>query len=65
MELMPAWMRMGYEKGIAEGVEEGKKEGREEGRKEVVRKLLGKGFSHEQLADTLDISVEEVKELAN
>lgn len=69
MELMPAWMRMGYEKGIAEGVEEGKKEGREEGReeerREVVRKLLGKGFSHEQLADTLDISVEEVKKLAN
>lgn len=65
MELMPGWMRMGYEKGIAEGVEEGKKEGLKEGRKEVVRKLLGKGFSHEQLADTLDISVEEVKELAN
>lgn len=69
MELMPAWMRMGYEKGIAEGVEEGKKEGlkegMKEGRREVVRKLLGKGFSHEQLADTLDLSLEEVKELAN
>jgi len=64
MELMPTWMRMGYEKGMEEGVEEGMKEGMKEGKKEIVQKLLRKGFSHEQLAETLDISVEDVKELA-
>ncbi|MFC5405955.1 hypothetical protein [Cohnella soli] len=67
MELMPAWMRTGYEKGIKEGVEKGIEEGIEKGeeksKKLIIQKFLGKGFSPEQLAETLEIPVEEVMNL--
>jgi predicted transposase/invertase (TIGR01784 family) len=55
MELMPAWKRWGYEEGIAEG--------REEGREEIIRKLLEKGFSPEEVAATLDIPVDHIRKL--
>ena len=55
----------GIEEGKKEGIEEGKKEGREEGalnnRKEIVLKLLKKGYSLEEIADLLDIPLDEVK----
>ncbi|QJD87583.1 Rpn family recombination-promoting nuclease/putative transposase [Cohnella herbarum] len=60
MELMPAWKRWGYEEGIEEGLEKGKAEER----KMTVRKLLAKGFSDEQIAETLEISLDEIKRLA-
>ena len=55
----------GFKRGKEEGKEEGKKEGREEGtlnnRKETVLKLLKKGYSLEEIADLLDIPLDEVK----
>ena len=51
-----------------EGREEGLKEGREEGRQETIRIIheiktsIDKNKSPEQIADELEISVEEVKE---
>ena len=54
-----------FKRGIEEGREEGKKEGIEEGalnnRKETILKLLKKGYSQEEIADLLDIPLDEVK----
>ncbi|WP_159887496.1 Rpn family recombination-promoting nuclease/putative transposase [Paenibacillus puerhi] len=60
MELMPAWKKWGYE----EGKEEGREEGKEEGREEIIRKLLLKGFSPEELAKTIDLPVETIRKLS-
>ena len=72
MELMPAWARTGYEKGIEEGllkgkdagIAEGKAEGIAEERRLTVRKMLVKGLAAEQVADMLDLTLEEVKTLS-
>ncbi|XID93273.1 Rpn family recombination-promoting nuclease/putative transposase [Paenibacillaceae bacterium WGS1546] len=71
MELMPAWKRWGYEEGVEEGLLKGKEVGKAEGKAEgmaeershIVRKLLAKGFAAEQVADTLDLPIDEVKKL--
>lgn len=55
MELMPAWKRWGYEKGMEEGLEKGKED--------VIRKLLEKGFSPEKLAETIEVPVDEIRKL--
>ncbi|MBP1997045.1 putative transposase/invertase (TIGR01784 family), partial [Paenibacillus eucommiae] len=55
MELMPAWKRWGYEEGIERGIEQGKEE--------IIRKFLGKGFSPEEIAETLELPVGEVLKL--
>ena len=49
-------------------MEDGRKEGRKEGiensrRKIVLNKLSNKQFSYEEIADLVDISVENVKEI--
>lgn len=61
MELMPAWKRWGYEEGREEGRQEGREEGREEGTQAMIQKMLSKGFAPEVIADTFEISVDEVK----
>ncbi|MFD0714464.1 Rpn family recombination-promoting nuclease/putative transposase [Paenibacillus sp. GCM10027626] len=63
MKLMPAWSRAGYEEGIKEGIEKGEENGKTMERKVIIQKFLGKGFSPEQLAETLEISVDEVMKL--
>lgn len=67
MELMPAWKRWGYEEGKEEGKAVGKAEGLAEGeekaRKAIIRKLLDKGFSQEEVAETLELPIEEVRRL--
>ncbi|MBP1988632.1 hypothetical protein [Paenibacillus eucommiae] len=63
MELMPAWKRWGYEEGIEEGKVEGKEEGKEEERQTIIRKLLDKGFSPEEVAVTLEFPLNDVKKL--
>ena len=54
-----------FKEEIEQAREEGKKEGREKGalnnRKETVLKLLKKGYSQEEIADLLDIPLDEVK----
>ncbi len=72
MELMPAWKRWGYEEGIEEGllkgkeqgVAEGKAEGMAEERAKVVRKMLAKGLGAAQVADMLDLSLDEVQQIS-
>jgi len=67
MELMPAWKRWGYEEGIQEGLEKGKAEGIAEGiaeeRASIVRRMIAKGFTPGQVADTLEIPLVEVEKL--
>lgn len=61
-------MAEGREKGLAEGMAEGREkglaEGRAEERQEIVRSLLANGASHELIARSLKITIDEVKELA-
>ncbi len=63
MELMPAWKRWGYEEGLEKGIEKGIVEGMETARLKVARKLLVKGFSFEEIGETLDLPAEEVRKL--
>ncbi|MBP1994026.1 hypothetical protein [Paenibacillus eucommiae] len=69
MDLMPAWKRWGYEEGIEAGKEKGKKEGKQEGkeveRNNIIHKLLDKGFSPEEVAETLEFPVDEVRNCLN
>lgn len=52
-----AYRRMGYEAGNAEG----RAEGRGEERRDIVTRLHSKGMSPEQISDTLDVGLDEVK----
>lgn len=69
MELMPAWMRQGYERGLEEGLEKGIEKGVEKGvlieRHSIVRKLISKGFSLEEVAETIEMPIEVVQKLKN
>ena len=44
-------------------VEEGREEGIVEGRAEIIIKMYNKGFTVEEIAETIDKDVEEVKEI--
>ncbi|WP_378128692.1 hypothetical protein [Cohnella soli] len=75
MKLMPGFARVAYEEGIEKGIEQGIVQGIEKGigqgieqgeeksKKLIIQKFLRKGFTPEQLAETLEISIDEVKEL--
>ncbi|TNJ62400.1 Rpn family recombination-promoting nuclease/putative transposase [Paenibacillus hemerocallicola] len=63
MELMPAWKKWGMEEGIEIGFEKGKVEGKAEERHSIIRKLLDKGFSPEEVAETIEVPVDEVRKL--
>ncbi|RRJ63491.1 Rpn family recombination-promoting nuclease/putative transposase [Paenibacillus oralis] len=60
MELMPAWMRLGYEKGLEEAVKAVQTE-----RQNIARRLFAKGFSLEEVAETIELPIEEVRKLQN
>ncbi|SDC20799.1 conserved hypothetical protein (putative transposase or invertase) [Paenibacillus sp. UNCCL117] len=68
MELMPAWKRWGYEEGMEEGIEKGLEKGIEQGIEkgieQAVRKMLDKGFSPEEIAETLDLPMDGIRKLA-
>lgn len=64
MDLMPAWKKWGYDAGREEGKVAGLEAGREEERQAIVRKLLSKGFTPEEVADTLELPLNEVRRLA-
>ncbi|WP_159881362.1 Rpn family recombination-promoting nuclease/putative transposase [Paenibacillus puerhi] len=61
MELMPAWKRWGYEEGIEDGLEKGIEKGIEQ----AVRKMLIKGFTPEEVAETLELPMEEIRKLTS
>ena len=44
-------------------VEEGREEGRAEGEAGIIIKMYNKGFTVEEIAETIDKDVEEVKEI--
>ena len=51
------------EEGIAKGIAEGRAEGIAEGIAEIIIKMYNKGFTVEEIAETIDKDVEEVKEI--
>ena len=53
----------GIAKGIVEGRAEGIVEGRAEGEAGIIIKMYNKGFTVEEIAETIDKDVEEVKEI--
>ena len=62
---------LGYESGVAEGydngyetgITEGHVSGFEEGKLAIISKLLSKGYTKEQISETLDISLKEIEAL--
>ncbi len=54
----------GIEKGIEIGVEKGRAEGHAEGRQKVAKALLAKGLPIDLIAETTELSTEEVQALA-
>lgn len=53
----------GRQEGRLEGRQEGRQEGREEARAEMVRLMLSKGMSLDQIASLTDLSLEAVRAL--
>ena len=51
------------EEGIAEGIVKGRAEGIAEGEAGIIIKMYNKGFTVEEIAETIDKDVEEVKEI--
>ena len=51
------------EEGREEGIAEGIAKGIVEGRAEIIIKMYNKGFTVEEIAETIDKDVEEVKEI--
>ena len=52
-----------YEDGVLEGQMRGRAQGREEGRNELIKKMLGKGKSVEEIADICDLEYEKVQQV--
>ena len=53
----------GREEGIAEGIAKGIAKGRAEGEAGIIIKMYNKGFTVEEIAETIDKDVKEVKEI--
>ena len=53
----------GREEGREEGIAEGIAKGRAEERAGIIIKMYNKGFTVEEIAETIDKDVEEVKEI--
>lgn len=64
MELMPAWERWGYERGMKEGIEQGIEQGIELGKKALQSAAIGRmrsrGFSDAEIADLLGLPPEDI-----
>lgn len=55
--------KISREKGFAKGRAVGRQEGRDEARAEMVRLMLAKGMSLDQIASLTDLSLEAIREL--
>ena len=49
--------------GREQGKEEGKKEGRLDGKKEIIRNMLAKGFTLEQISLATNFDIDEINKL--
>lgn len=54
-------LEAGLEAGLEVGLEKGREEGKEEAQKAVIEKLIQKGFTVEQVAELLDLSIAEIQ----
>ena len=67
-EEFDAGEKVGMEKGLAKGekigLEKGEKYGREKAQKAMLERMLEKGYSGEQIADLMGVSLEEIQILA-
>jgi hypothetical protein len=73
--LIPKWVAQGEEKGMAIGLEQGLEQGREQGREQgleqgreqgalqIARRLLKKGWSIEEVAETTELDIGKVRGL--
>jgi hypothetical protein len=57
------WFEEGWDEGREKGLEEGLEEGLERGREEIAVRLLGKGWSVEETAETSGLDLEKVRML--
>ena len=53
----------GIEEGLEQGIEQGIERGITQNKKEVIFKLFQKGKSIEEIADLLDLSIDEVRKI--
>lgn len=62
-ELMPAWERWGYEKGVEEGMEIGMEKGMEKGMEAAAINMLRKSMEAKLIAEVTGLSEEKVEAL--
>ena len=55
--------RIGREQGKEEGKKEGKEEGRLDGKKEIIRNMLAKGFTLDQISLATNFNIDEINKL--
>lgn len=53
----------GYAKGLAEGLAESLAEGIKRRKVEIARKMLQRGMAAEEVAEVVDMTVQEIKEM--
>ena len=53
------------ERGEKRGISIGKERGRVEERRSIIRKLFNRGMSNNEIADTMNINLEDVEEILN
>ena len=55
----------GEKRGMKRGISIGKERGRVEERRSIIRKLFNRGMSNNEIADTMNINLEDVEEILN
>ena len=56
---------VGEERGEKRGISIGKERGRVEERRSIIRKLFNRGMSNNEIADTMNINLEDVEKILN
>ena len=56
-KMMNTMLKRAREEGLEEGLEQGIEQGIEQGKIELMKKLLEKGFSKEEVSDLLDVPI--------
>ena len=56
---------VGEERGEKRGIAIGKERGRVEERRNIIKRLFNRGMSNNEIADTMNINLEDVEEILN